>query len=252
MILIAIWEAISKAAIFPAFMWPPFIIPNDPGGTTIIKTFIDGIMSGQLLDATWVSLSRLLIGFLIAVVLGLLLGFLIYKYKLVDDTLGFFVTTLQSIPNIVWFPLAILWFGLGVSSVIFIVVLGATLSITIAASTAFKSVPPLHLRVARTMGSTGFHLFRTIIFPATIPQLISGFRVAWALAWRAVLAGELLGGSGGLGTLLDLGRSLQSMDLVFSIMIIIAIIGSLIDNFVFVAIEKKVLRKWGITPRATN
>lgn len=231
-------------------MWPPFIIPNDPGGTTIIKTFISSLASGQLLEATWVSVSRLFIGFIIAVVLGLFLGFLIYKYKIVEDTLGFFVTTLQAIPNIVWFPLAILWFGLGVASVIFIVILGATLSLTITSSTAFKSVSPLHIRVARTMGSNGFHLFRTIIFPATVPQLISGLRVAWALAWRAVLAGELLGGSGGLGTLLDLGRSLQAMDLVFSIMIIIGVIGTLIDNFVFIKIEKKVLHKWGITPQA--
>ena len=149
-------------------------------------------------------------------------------------------------PNIVWFPLALLWFGLGVESVIFIIILGATLSITITSSTAFKSVSPLHIRVARTMGSSGFHLFRTVIFPATIPQLIAGFRLAWALAWRAVLAGELLGGSGGLGTLLDMGRSLQAMDLVFSIMIIIGVIGSIIDNFIFVKIERSVFQKWGI------
>ena len=245
-ILIVIWEAISKFEVFPAFMWPPFIIPNDPGGVTIIKTLIEGFIDGRLLEATGASLSRLLIGFVVAIVLGLALGFLIYKSKLVDDTLGFFVSTLQSIPNIVWFPLALLWFGLGVESVIFIIVLGATLSITITSSTAFKSVSPLHIRVARTMGSSGFHLFRTVIFPATIPQLIAGMRLAWALAWRAVLAGELLGGSGGLGTLLDMGRSLQAMDLVFSIMIIIGVIGTIIDNFIFVKIERSVYKKWGI------
>lgn len=227
-------------------MWPPLIIPNDPGGVTIFQTLITGITGGQLLEATYISLSRLLIGFLIAIVLGLFLGFLIYKSRLVDDTLGFFVSTLQSVPNIVWFPLAILWFGLGVESVIFIIILGATLSLTITASAAFKNVSPLHIRVARTMGSSGFHLFRTVTFPATLPQLIAGLRVAWALAWRAVLAGELLGGSGGLGTLLDMGRSLQAMDLVFAIMIIIGVIGTIIDNFVFVRIERSVLRKWGI------
>lgn len=246
MILIAIWEAISKFEVFPAFMWPPLIIPNDPGGVTILKTFISGIMGGQLLEATWISVSRLFIGFIIAVFLGLFLGFLIYKSKLVDDTLGFFVSTLQSVPNIVWFPLAILWFGLGVESVIFIIILGATLSLTITSSAAFKNVSPLHIRVAKTMGSSDFHLFRTVILPASVPQIISGLRVAWALAWRAVLAGELLGGSGGLGTLLDMGRSLQAMDLVFAIMIIIGVIGTIIDNFVFVRLERKVLKKWGI------
>ncbi|QBK26959.1 ABC transporter permease subunit [Ureibacillus thermophilus] len=248
LILIIIWEAISKLQLFPSFMWPPLFIPNEPGGTTIIKTFINGIVSGQLLEATGASLWRLVVGFIIAVAIGLLLGFLIYKFKVVDDTLGFFVTSLQAIPNIVWLPLAILWFGLGIGSVLFIVILGAAISITITSSTAFKSVNPLLIRVAKTMGSSGWHLFRTVIFKASIPQLIAGLRIAWSLAWRAVLAGELLGGgSGGLGTLLDLGRSIQAMDLIFSIMIIIAIIGSVIDNFVFVRLEKFVFRKWGIS-----
>lgn len=246
-ILIIIWEAISKFEVFPAFMWPPLIIPNDPGGVTVLKTLVNGLISGQLLEATGTSLIRLFIGFIIAVFIGLFLGFLIYKYKVVDDTLGFFVTSLQAIPNIVWLPLAILWFGLGVGSVIFIVILGAAISVTITSSTAFKGVSPLLIRVAQTMGSSGFHLFRTVIFKATIPQLIAGLRLAWALAWRAVLAGELLGGGGGLGQLLDLGRSIQAMDLIFSIMIIIGVIGSLIDNFVFVRLEKYVFRKWGIT-----
>lgn len=248
LILIIIWEAISKLEVFPAFMWPPLIIPNDPGGVTILKTFINGFISGQLLEATFASLTLLVIGFIIAVIIGLLLGFLIYKFKTVDDTLGFFITSLQAIPNIVWLPLAILWFGLGVGSVIFIVILGGAISVTITSSTAFKSVNPLLIRVAKTMGSSGFHLFRTVIFKASVPQLIAGLRLAWALAWRAVLAGELLGGSGGgLGNLLDLGRSIQAMDLIFSIIIIIGIIGSIIDNFVFVRIEKYVFRKWGIT-----
>lgn len=247
MILIIIWEAISKFGVFPAFMWPPLIIPNDPGGVTVLKTLINGMISGQLLEATGASLIRLVIGFITAVIIGLFLGFLIYKFKTIDDTLGFFVTSLQAIPNIVWLPLAILWFGLGNGSVIFIVILGAAISVTITSSTAFKGVSPLLIRVAKTMGSSGFHLFRTVIFKATIPQLIAGFRLAWALAWRAVLAGELLGGGGGLGQLLDLGRSIQAMDLIFSIMIIIGVIGSLIDNFVFVHLEKYVFRKWGLT-----
>ena len=70
-------------------MWPPLIIPNDPGGVTILKTFINGFISGQLLEATFASLTLLVIGFIIAVIIGLLLGFLIYKFKTVDDTLGF-------------------------------------------------------------------------------------------------------------------------------------------------------------------
>src|SRR5699024_4845678 len=118
-VIIAIWEVISKVGIFPTFMFPPLIIPSVPGGVTVLKTLLGGVVSGQILAATGVTLSRLLVGFLIAVVLGLTFGFLIARYKWVDDTLGYFVTALQSIPSIVWFPLAIVWFGLGNTAILF-------------------------------------------------------------------------------------------------------------------------------------
>lgn len=143
------------------------------------------------------------------------------------------MTALQSIPSIVWFPLAIVWFGLGNVAILFIVTIGATWTMTVNASTGFKNVPNLYLNAARTLGSSGTHLVRTVILPASVPHIISGLRVAWAFAWRAIMAGELLGGNGGLGYLLDMGRSLQSMDLVLSIMIVIGVIGTIMDNRYF-------------------
>lgn len=232
--------------MFPAFLWPPIVIPNEPGGVSVIKTLFEGFTSGLILEATLITFGRLLLGFAIAITIGLALGYLITKYKLLDDTIGFLVTALQSIPSIVWFPLAIVWFGLGFASIMFIVTIGATWTMTVTSSTGFKNVSPLHLKVAKTMGSSGFHLFRTVILPSSVPHLISGLRVAWAFAWRAIMAGELLGGSGGLGQLLDMGRSLQSMDLVLSIMIIIGVIGTIMDNLVFLRMEKKVSQKWGL------
>lgn len=228
-------------------MFPPIIIPNDPGGVTVIGTLISSILSGQIVTATGTTLIRLLIGFSIAVVLGLTFGFLIARYKWVDDTLGFFVTALQSIPSIVWFPLAIVWFGLGNASILFIVAIGATWTMTVNSSTGFKNVPSIYMDAAKTLGSSGSHLLRTVIIPASVPHIISGLRVAWAFAWRAIMAGELLGSTGGLGYLLDLGRSIQAMDLVLSIMIVIGIIGTIIDNQVFLRMERAVARRYGQT-----
>lgn len=245
-VIIAIWEVISKLQFFPTFMFPPLIIPNDPGGVTVIKTLVTGILSGQILEATGITLGRLLIGFFIAVVLGLTFGFLIARYKWVDDTLGFFVTALQSIPSIVWFPLAIVWFGLGNVAILFIVAIGATWTMTVNSSAGFKNVPSIYIDAARTLGASGTHLLRTVIIPASVPHIISGLRVAWAFAWRAIMAGELLGAAGGLGHLLDLGRSIQAMDLVLSIMIVIGIIGTIIDNQVFLRMERSVSRRWGV------
>lgn len=245
-VIVAIWEVISKLQLFPTFMFPPLIIPNDPGGVTVAKTLVSGILSGQILEATAVTLGRLLIGFFIAVVLGLTFGFLIARYKWVDDTLGFFVTALQSIPSIVWFPLAIVWFGLGNVAILFIIAIGATWTMTVNSSAGFKNVPSIYIDAARTLGASGTHMIRTIIVPASIPHIISGLRVSWAFAWRAIMAGELLGASGGLGYLLDLGRSIQAMDLVLSIMIVIGIIGTIIDSQVFLRMERSVARRWGL------
>lgn len=238
-ILAVIWEVTSRVSSLPDFMFPSL--------SQVLHTLYTGIVSGQIMTAIFTSMSRLLIGFTIATVLGLFLGYLIWRSKLVEDTLGFLVTALQSIPSIVWFPLAIIWFGLNDFSILFIVTIGATWTMTINATSGFKNVPRLYQQVAKTLGSGGFHFLRTVIMPASVPQLISGLRIAWAFSWRALMAGELLGGGGGLGYLLEMGRSLGQMDLVISVMIIIGVIGTIMDNLVFLRLERSVQNKWGIS-----
>lgn len=234
----AIWEVTSRLSDLPDFMFPSF--------TQVMSTLVSGLISGQILIAIGASLSRLLIGFTIASILGLVLGYLIWRYKIVEDTLGFLVTALQSIPSIVWFPLAIIWFGLNDFAILFIVTLGATWTMIVNATSGFKNVPVLYQRVAKSLGSSGFHFLRTVILPASVPQLISGLRIAWAFSWRALMAGELLGASVGLGQLLESGRALGQMDLVISVMMIIGVIGTIMDNVLFLRLERSVERKWGI------
>jgi NitT/TauT family transport system permease protein len=221
-----------------------------PSLTQVFETLFNGLLSGQITLAIGKSIGRILLGFTIAIVIGLILGYFIWRYKLVEDTLGFVVTALQSIPSIVWFPLAIIWFGLNDFSILFIVTIGATWTMTVNATSGFKNVPQLYQRVAKVYGSSGLHFLRTVILPASVPQIISGLRIAWAFSWRALMAGELLGGGGGLGQLLEMGRSLGQMDLVISVMIIIAIIGTIVDNVVFSRLERSVEVKWGIRGRA--
>lgn len=217
-----------------------------PSLVQIFSTLFNGILNGTILIAIGASLSRLLIGFFAAIIIGLTLGYLIWRYKIIEDTLGFLVTALQSIPSIVWFPLAIIWFGLNNFAILFIVTIGATWTIIINATSGFNNVPVLYQRVAKSLGSSGFHFLRTVILPASVPQLISGLRIAWAFSWRALMAGELLGAGRGLGQLLDTGRALGQMDLVISVMIIIGVIGTIMDNVVFLRLERSVERKWGL------
>ena len=237
----AIWEVTSRLSSLPDFMFPSL--------SQVFKTLYNGLISGQITEAIGKSMGRILIGFIIAIVIGLILGYFIWRFKIVEDTLGFVVTALQSIPSIVWFPLAIIWFGLNDFSILFIVTIGATWTMTVNATSGFKNVPQLYQRVAKTYGSSGIHFLRTVILPASVPQIISGLRIAWAFSWRALMAGELLGGGGGLGQLLEMGRSLGQMDLVISVMIIIAIIGTIVDNVVFSRLERNVQVKWGVGQR---
>ncbi|MBP2080157.1 ABC transporter permease [Oceanobacillus polygoni] len=238
-ILAVIWEVASRLSPVPDFMFP--------GVLQVLETLVTGIIGGQITEAMFRSIGRLLFGFIIASTLGLFLGYLIWRFKLIDDTLGFLVVALQSIPSIVWLPLAIVWFGLGEAAILFVVTIGATWTMTMNTTSGFKNVPPLYQRVAKTFGSSGFHLLRTVIIPASVPQIISGMRLAWAFSWRALMAGELLGAGGGLGHLLETGRSLGQMDLVISVMIIIAIIGTIIDNVVFSKLDRSVQKKWGLS-----
>ncbi len=231
------WEVTSRVSGLPDFMFPSLI--------QVLSTLFNGLIEGQITEAIFTSMGRILIGFFVAVLLGLFFGYLIWRYELVEDTLGFLVTALQSIPSIVWFPLAIIWFGLNDFAILFIVTIGATWTMTINATSGFKNVPKLYQRVAKTYGSSGFHFIRTVIIPASVPQLLSGLRIAWAFSWRALMAGELLGGGGGLGQLLEAGRSLGQMDLVISVMIIIAVIGTIMDHVVFLRLERSVHKKWG-------
>lgn len=237
-IIAVIWEVTSRFSGLPDFMFPSL--------TQVLTTLFNGLIDGQITAAVIKSMSRIAIGFTVAILLGVLFGYLIWRYKIVEDTLGFVVTALQSIPSIVWFPLAIIWFGLNDFAILFIVTIGATWTMTISATSGFKNVPTLYQRVAKTLGSNGFHFIKTVIIPASIPQLLSGLRIAWAFSWRALMAGELLGGGGGLGQLLETGRSLGQMDLVISVMIIIAVIGTIMDHVVFVRLERSVQTKWGI------
>ncbi len=237
-IIAVIWEVTSRLSSLPDFMFPRL--------TQVLETLWNGLIHGQITIAIFQSISRLFIGFTIAIIFGVILGYLIWRFKLIEDTLGFLVTALQSIPSIVWFPIAIIWFGLNDMAILFIVTIGATWTMTISATTGFKNVPQLYQRVAKTFGSQGLHFVRTVILPASVPQLISGLRIAWAFSWRALMAGELLGAGGGLGHLLETGRSLGQMDLVISVMIIIAVIGTIMDNIIFLKLEKNVQRKWGV------
>lgn len=236
--VIAFWYTGSKLE-----WWMPIILPSPE---KVLEALITGFQDKTLIYDLIASFKRLAIGLGLSLVIGTALGVLLAKSKTADETLGTVVLAFQSVPSIVWLPLAIMWFGMNEKAVIFVVVLGGTFVMTLNIRVGIKNVSPLFIKAAKTMGVNGWNLYKRVIFPAAIPYVVTGSRLAWAFAWRALMAGELLSTGPGLGYTLRYASDFGNMGLVIGVMIIIGVIGTIVDQLIFQRIEKSVLNRWGL------
>ncbi|MBT2689323.1 ABC transporter permease [Bacillus sp. ISL-47] len=236
--IIAFWEAGSRLEL-----WHPLIFPSL---SSVFSALVEGFQDKTLIYDLIASFKRLAVGLAISLVIGTLIGILLGKSKTADDTLGAVILALQSVPSIVWLPIAIMWFGLNEKAVIFVTILGGTFVMALNMRTGIKNVSPLYIKAAQTMGANGIDLFTRVIFPASIPYVVTGSRLAWAFAWRALMAGELLSTGPGLGYTLRYASDFGRMDIVIGVMIIIGTIGMIVDQLIFQRIEKSVIKKWGL------
>ncbi|AOM82182.1 ABC-type transporter, permease protein [Salisediminibacterium beveridgei] len=216
---------------------------------SVQQLYIGLFETGILATALGESMQRIVIGFTLALLIGGLLGILIGVSKIADETVGSLVVALQSVPSIVWLPLALVMFQGGEAAIYFVVILGGTWAMTMNMRMGIKNVQPVLLRAARTMGYNQTELIWKVMLPASIPSVLTGARLAWAFGWRALMAAELIG-RGGLGRTLMDARDFFNMELVVAIMIIISTIGLIVEYFIFSRIERKVLSRWGLTPTA--
>ena len=212
---------------------PPILLPSplDIGKYLIVSTF-----DGVLLSALGVTLSRLSIGYALGIASGALIGLLLYRSALARATLGVIALGLQTLPSVCWAPLALLWFGQSESAMYFVVVMGSLWAIALSTKEAIASVPPIYIQAARVMGSRGLHTWRTVIFPAALPQLLNGARMGWAFAWRSLMAAEIyvtIISRFGIGQLLHFGRELHAMDQAVAVMVVIVLVGFISDRLLF-------------------
>jgi NitT/TauT family transport system permease protein len=238
-LLVSIWDAVFRFGLYDGFLMPS---PEE-----VVSAFIRGLRDGSFVTGVAVSMRRILIGYGISLVLGVGLGLAIGRFKLLEDTVGSLVFGLQAIPSICWLPFAILWFGLSESAILFVVVMGALLSIVIATDDGVKNTPPLLIRAGRTMGMSGVALYSRVVLPSALPAIVSGMKLGWSFAWRSLMAGELLFVSAGLGHLLTVGRDLNDMSLVIAVMILIVLVGLVVDRLVFGTVEQAIRRRWGLS-----
>jgi NitT/TauT family transport system permease protein len=238
--LISLWQLMVLSG-----RWSPMLLPPP---LSVAEYLWCALKDGSLVEATAVTMRRLLVGYLIGVAMGLPLGLLTSTSQFFEDTIGAMALGLQTLPSVCWIPLALLWFGQTESAMLFVVVMGTSWSVLIATDTGTRTIPPIYARAARTMGSEGFHQWTRVILPSSLPFLVSGMKQGWAFAWRSLMAAEIyvtiLTGFG-LGHLLHYGRELNAMDQVIGIMLVIVLVGVLADKVLFAPWERFLHRRWG-------
>jgi NitT/TauT family transport system permease protein len=195
-----------------------------------------------------VTMKRMLVGYSLAVVLGMILGLGVASNKFLEETVGGLLVSLQSLPSICWIPLAVLWFGLTEKAILFVVLMGSLLSVTIAMEDGRKQMPKIYSMAGRNLGASGFRLFWSVLLPASLPFIVSGLKQGWAFGWRSLIQAEMIFLSLGLGQLLMMGRDLNDMNQVIAVMILIIILGFIIDGLVFRTMERKLQERWGLVP----
>ncbi|MFO0662250.1 MAG: ABC transporter permease subunit, partial [Polyangiaceae bacterium] len=168
-------------------------------------------MDGTLTRAVWLSFKRLAIGYGLSVLFGGIVGVAMAGSALFRGALSPVIAGMQALPSVCWLPLGLLWFGLSDAAILFVIIVGSALSVAISIDAGCRNIPPLFIRAARTMGASGWTLYRRVVLPAALPEIITGLRLAWAFAWRSLMAGELLFVTGGLGHLMQTGRELGDM-----------------------------------------
>jgi len=238
-LLIGLWAALAKRGVWDSTLFP--------SPWQVALTLKDMVRDRTLLTAVQVSLQRVLLGYSISLAFGVPLGMLLARAQWAKETIGTLVVGLQALPSICWLPLALLWFGLNDGAILFVVVTGSLLAVAIAVQDGIMNVSPTYLRAARTMGTRPFSLYTEVLLPASLPAILTGAKLGWSFAWRALMSGELLVVGVGLGQQLQAGRDVADMSRVIGIMLVIIALGLLVDRAVFLPMEERVRERWGLT-----
>ncbi|MFB7708121.1 ABC transporter permease [Streptomyces sp. NPDC056105] len=225
-----------------------------PSPSAVWGEVSDAWLQGTLLDYIWTSVSRGLLGFLLALVIGTPLGLVVARVRFIRSAIGPILSGLQSLPSVAWVPPAVIWLGLDNKMMYAVILLGAVPSIANGLVSGVDQVPPLFLRAGRTLGATGLRHTWHIVLPAALPGYLAGLKQGWAFSWRSLMAAEIIASSPdlgiGLGQLLENGRNASSMSMVFLAIFLILIVGIAIDLLIFSPLERRVLRSRGLLVRS--
>jgi NitT/TauT family transport system permease protein len=245
-ISLGLWQLVAISG------WRPSYVLPGPG--PVFADLGTQLVTGDFWSAVAITMTRGVAGFFLAAALGLVLGVLVARSRILRAALGSLITGLQTMPSIAWFPLAILLFQLSEQAILFVILIGAVPSIANGVIGGVDYVPALLVRAGRNIGASGLSLYRHVVLPAALPSIVTGLKQGWAFAWRSLLAGELMvsiANRPSLGQFLNQSRELSDTSYMIALMIAILTIGIAVDA-VFSLFERGIRRRRGVITGQTQ
>ena len=238
LLVIALWEGLFQAELFPDYLFP--------SPAQVARRLWELASESYLWPSIEATLQRMAVGFLVAALAGLLIGLLMGVSRVVNSCLRSLFLGLQTLPTAAWVPVSLLLFGLSDHGIHFVIIMSSAPAIAIATADGIQHIPRIYLRVARTFGTPAYAMPTRVILPASLPNIVTGLKLGWTLAWHGCVSAELIKSSIGLGFLLQMGRELNDSAQVIGIMTLTILFGLLLDRFVFGVIQKRIRRRWGL------
>jgi NitT/TauT family transport system permease protein len=240
---LVVWEGAVRIMQVERFLLPP---PSE-----VLRALWETSMSGELPARVLQSLKVLLISSAIGIGLALTFTPFAILTRLGREMLETVTSMFNPLPAVALLPISLLWFGLGVKSLIFVVVHSVVWPMMLSTYAGFSTVPRILVRVGRSFGLRGSRLTLGILLPAALPHLISGVKIGWAFAWRTMIAAELVfgvsGSQGGVGWYIYEKRYAMETAAMFAGLITVILIGLLVENVLFGWVEKRTIRRWGMS-----
>ena len=238
LVCIVIWQALSALNLWPRVLFPS---PLD-----VLKAFAADLRSGILLVNLGASLWRLLIGFIVGAAVAVPLGYLMGLSRRSRNFFDPLVNLLQAIPGLAWIPFAILWFGLGQGAVTFIIVMSVFFPVLHNLLTGIRLVQPVFIEVSQTLGARRLQIILHVICPATLPNLMTGIRLGIAFGFRALVGGEMIASTNGIGyAIFNAQQYFQSARIVVG-MLSLGLTWLAIDRAILRPIEQRTTIRWGM------
>lgn len=241
LVLAAIWEVYGRSVGNP-LLFPTF-------GETA-SALVSGLVSGDLLMRVWASLQVLLIGYAIGIAAAAALTVVAISTRLGEDVMVTLTAMFSPLPAIALLPLALIWFGLGASSLVFVLVHSVLWAVALNTFSGFQSTSRTLRMVGRNYGLKGWRFVSRILIPAALPSIVTGLKIGWAFAWRTLIAAEMVfgvtSGQGGLGWFIFQSKNMLDIPAVFAGLLSVILIGLFVEGVLFKLLEDRTVRRWAM------